>query len=45
MGPASTKQLSIDFYYAPMILFLTGESIRPLKDFQILGLETVNDRF
>ena len=36
MGPADTKRISIDFYEAPMIPFLTGERIRPLNGFSDL---------
>ena len=45
MGPDGTKRLSVDFAYALMIPFLTDEMIRPLKVFQILGLEPVNSCF
>ena len=45
MGPAGTKRLSVNFSLALMIPFLTGERVRLLKGFQILGIETVNGCF
>ena len=45
MGPAGTKRISINFASALMIPFLTGEMVRLIKGFLILGLEPVNIRF
>ena len=45
MGPAGTKRISMDLALAPMITFLTDEMVRPLKGFQILGLEPINGHF
>ena len=33
MGPTGTKRLSVDFAYALMMPFLTGEKVIPLEQF------------